>query len=243
MEMTILDVLHIVLKRLWLIITAVVLAFTIALSYCVFIARPVYSAKATILIASGVLFNGEDTRDPADYITTGELSTSFALMKSISGILNKSMEYYETALEVAEETGALNHSYTAAALKSGTSISYEEESIILTVTVKTYDREDTAILIAALAECTPNAVTSRLGRTSADVLHIDERASRVAPNTPVTCVIGAFVGLLLSVLAAIVIEKFDKTVKGEDDFIKNHKYPLLGCVPDFETKNKRRTVD
>lgn len=241
MEMNILDVLRVVVKRLWIIITVTVLAFTVALSYSVFIAKPVYSAKATVLIASGVLFKDDDMSN-AEYITTGELSTSFALMKSISGILTQSVEYYESALEWAEEAG-LNRSYSAAALKSGTTISYEEESIIMTITVKTNDKEDTETLVAALAECTPNAITSRLGRTSAVVLHIDDNSRQVAPNTATNCLLAAFCGLALTVAAVVLIEKMDKTVKGEDDFIKNHKVPLLGCVPDFEETSKRRTLD
>ena len=239
MEMNIVDFLQIVLKRIWIIITAAILSFTLALSYCVFIAKPVYSAKATVLIASGVLFKDDDFSN-SEYITTGELSTSFALMKSISGILTQSMDYYETALKVAEKTGKLNHKYSVSALKSGTSISYEEESIILTLKVRTYDREDTAILIAALAECAPVAVTSRLGRTSAVVLNIDSKAGQVAPNTATSCLLALLVGIALSVAAVITYEKLDKTVKSEDDFTQNHKIPLLGCVPDFDIKNHQR---
>ncbi len=242
MDVTIVDLFHIVMKRIWLVIVVTVLTFTIALSYCVFVAKPVYSAKATVLIASGVLFKGDGEQSNSEYITTGELSTSFALLKSISGILSQSVEYYETAIGLAEEAG-LNKSYTVGALKGCTSMSYEDESIILTITVRTHDKEDAATLVAALAECAPSTVTSRLGRTSAVVLNIDKSAVQVAPNTAATSMVALLGGFVLSVLAAVVINSLDKTVKGEDDFLKNHDVPLLGCVPDFENKGKRRTIE
>ncbi len=242
MEVTLMDLFRIVMKRIWLVMVVTVLAFTIAISYCVFIAKPVYSAKATVLIASGALFKGETEQSNAEYITTAELSTSFALLKSISGILSQSVEYYEMAIGLAEEAG-LNHEYTVGQLKGKTSISYEEESLILTINVKTYDKDDTAVLVAALAECTPVAVTSRLGRTSAVVLNIEKSAVQVAPNTIMTSLLALIAGFALSVVAAIAIDLLDKTVKGEDDFLKNHDVPLLGSVPDFETKSKRRTIE
>ncbi len=242
MEFSLLDLFHIVMKRIWLVMVVTVLAFTIALSYCVFVARPVYSAKATVLIASGALFKGDVDQSNTEYITTAELSTSFALLKSISGILSQSVDYYEMAIGLAEEEG-LNSSYSVSQLKDKTSISYEEESLILTINVKTYDQEDAATLVAALAECTPLAVTSRLGRTSAVVLNIENSAVQVAPNTVTTSLLALVAGFVVSVVVAIVINVLDKTVKGEDDFLKNHDVPLLGSVPDFETKGKRRTIE
>lgn len=243
MELTFVDVLKIVSKRIGIVIAVTVLAVAVAVSYCVFLAKPVYSANATVLIASGALFKDDDGyKTNAEYITTGELSTSFALMKSFSGILTESVEYYEKALETAEEEG-LNIEYDVKSLSKATRINFEEESIILDITVSTYDKEDSEVLIASLAKCAPEIITSKLGRTSAVVLNVDTDADKVSPNTVMLVLIALIVGFMLAVVLVTVIEKLDKTVKDEEDFTNHHNVPLLGSVPDFESKGKRRLID
>lgn len=239
MELTFFEVLKILLKRIWVIISVVVISVAVAMGYCLFVAKPVYAADATVLIASGALFKNEGSQTTTEYITTAELSTSLALMKSFSGVLTESEEYYDKALALAEEEG-LNKEYGTKSLARATEISFEEDSIILDIKVKTNDRNDSEVLIAALAECAPETITSKLGRTSAVVLNVDSAASKVSPNVAVIMVMALFGGFAVSVALAIAIEKLDKTIKGEDDFLKNHTVPLLGSVPDFESKSKRR---
>ncbi len=242
MELTFAEVLKILIKRIKVIALVVILSVVIAVGYNLLFVKPVYSANATVLIASGALFKEEGTQTNSEYITTGELSTSFALMKSFSGILTESVEYYDKALAIAKDEG-LNNDYTVKSLASATKIKYDEDSIILDITVNTNDAQDAEVLIAALAECAPGIITSKLGRTSAVVLNVDAYAGKVSMGT-VTCALIAFAcGLAIAIILALAIEKLDKTVKGEDDFLKAHNVPLLGSVPDFESKNKRRIVD
>lgn len=239
MELTLVEVLKVLLKRIWVIISVVVISVAVALSYCFFFAKPVYQAEASVLIASGALFKSEGSQTTTEYITTAELSTSLALMKSFSGVLTESEEYYDNALTLAEEEG-LKKEYGTKSLARATKISFEEDSIILDIKVKTNDRNDSEVLIAALAECAPETITSKLGRTSAVVLNVDSVANKIAPDKVVILLVTLFVSFFVSVAFAIAIEKLDKTIKGEDDFIKNHTVPLLGSVPDFESKSKRR---
>ena len=239
MELTLIDILKILLKRMWVVISVVVISVAVAMGYCLFIAKPVYSADATVLIASGALFKNEGSQTTTEYITTAELSTSLALMKSFSGVLTESEEYYDKALALAEEEG-LSKDYSASGLSRATSINFKEDSIILDISVKTNSRNDSEVLISALAECAPETITSKLGRTSAVVLNVDSAARKVSPNVAVIMLMALICGFAVSVVLAIVIEKLDKTVKGEDDFLKNHTVPLLGSVPDFESKGKRR---
>ena len=241
MELTFAELLKILLKRIWIVVLVVAVSLVIALGYCFFLAKPVYSADASILIASGALFKDEGSQITTEYITTAEISTSLALMKSFSGVLTDSEEYYDKALALAKEEG-LSLEYAPKSLARATAISFEEDSIILDIKVKTNNRNDAEVLIAALAECAPETITSKLGRTSAVVLNVDSDASKVSPDMAVVISLALLGGFAVSVVLAIIIEKLDKTVKGEDDFLKNHTVPLLGSVPDFETKSKRRSI-
>lgn len=243
MELSLVEIFKILLKRIFVVISVVVISLVIAVNYCFFWAKPVYSSDASVLIASGALFKNEGSQTTTEYITTAELSTSLSLMKSFSRVLTESEEYYDRALALAKDKG-LNNEYSVRSLMGATKISFEKDSIILDIKVNTNDRNDSEVLIAALAECAPEVITSKLGRTSAVVLNVNSAASKVSPDIALIIVATLFGSVVGAIVLAIIIEKLDKTVKGEDDFIKNHTVPLLGCVPDFETKSKsKRRID
>ncbi len=240
MDMSFLDLFRLLIKKIKIIIAVALLAAILMFSYCIFLMTPVYSAEASILIASGVLFKNEDTFTNTDYITTGELSTSFALMKSFSGILTRSIDYYDVALTSVQDE--LNNKYTVAEFIGMTDISYEENSIILTIRVKASDPNDAVVLVKALANSAPKEITNRLGRTSATILDVDTSAVKVGPKTFTLTAAALFFGFALSSIVIVFVRYQDKTVKGEDDFLNNHDIPLLGAVPDFENeiKSKRK---
>ena len=242
MDFNFVDLLKIVFKRIKLIIIVVIVGIIGTVGYVKFFATPVYSANATVLIASGALFKDEGSQTNTEYITTAELSTSFALMKSISGILTESIEYYDKALALANEEG-LNEEYTVNSIARSTRIKYDEESIILDISISTNDKEDSRVLIDALAKCAPETITSKLGRTSAVVLNVDSGAHRTSMSLTMYALIAFACGLVVAVILAVIVEKLDKTVKDEEDFLKSHNVPLLGTVPDFEAKGKRRIVE
>lgn len=242
MDFNFVELLKILLKRIKLVIAVVVIGVLATVGYFKFLVTPVYSANATVLIASGALFKDEGSQINTEYITTAELSTSFALMKSFAGILTESVEYYDKALALAKDEG-LNGEYSVDSIARSTRIKYDEESIILDISVSTNDKNDSVVLIESLAKCAPETITSKLGRTSAVVLNVDTGAHRTSMSLTMYVVIAFVCSLVVATVLAVVVEKLDKTVKDEEDFLKAHNVPLLGTVPDFETKSKRRIVD
>lgn len=241
-EFSLLELLALVRKKFWIIAVSAAVCLAVALFYGIFIVKPVYSADATVLFASGVLFKDDgETKGNTEYITTGELSTTFALMKSFAGILAKSADYYDAALTLAEEKG-LNGSYTSQTLAGITSINYDDDSIFITITVKTADKQDAVVLVSALAEAAPKCITDKLGRTSAVVLNTAETASDISINVFILCLGAAVIGIAISVMFIIMAERMDHTIKGEQEFLEEYDVPLLGVVPEFETFKKKRGI-
>ncbi|MBO5909104.1 MAG: hypothetical protein J6Q67_04920 [Clostridia bacterium] len=239
--LNLLDIAKILWKRMFIIIITVVVFLSGTLIYCYAIQKPAYSAKATVLFASGVLFDDNTQQTDSEYITTAELSTSFALMKSFSGILTRSIDYYDIALASAKKAG-LDGKYTRESLMKSTTIEYEESSVFLNITVVSENPNDAVKLVTALANEAPTTVKNHLARVSATVLFADERAADVNPKTAVMCVFSVVVAVVLSSFVVIMAEAFDKTIKNEDDFTHKHSIPFLGSVPDFELVGRKGKV-
>lgn len=243
-NISIIDIAKIIWKKIWVVVISAVVCVALVFGYCTLIAKPMYSASSTVLFASGVLFKDDQTNlGNSEYITTGELSSTFGMMKSFSGILLKSTDYYTEALSLAQSRG-LNKQYSAEGIRGATRISYEEDSVFITITVTVGDKQDAVVLISALAEVAPTVITSKIGRTSADILNVDKSASKVSPQTALLSILAFIIGAAVSAIIIVAANRLDKTIKGEEDLTAKHDLPLLGVVPLFETaKKKGRFVD
>ena len=242
---SLIDLAKMIWKKIWIVGVSSAICIVIAFCYCTFFAKSMYASSSTVLFASGVLFKGDGQSQLGDseYITTGELSTTFAMMKSFSGILMKSTDYYTESLQLAKSKG-LNQTYTKEQLMSATNITFEDELVYITITVTVADGEDAAVLISALSETAPKVVTDKIGRTSADVLNVDSKATEVRPNTILFVLLALFVGAFVSSAIIVAVNRLDKTIKGEQDLLEQHDLPLLGVVPLFDNARKKgRFVD
>lgn len=239
-NISLIDLAKIIWKKIWIVGISSLVCIAIALCYCLFFAKSAYAASSTVLFASGVLFKDEEDSQlgNTNYITTGELSTTFAMMKSFSGILMKSTDYYVEALRLAEAKG-LNGTYSVDSLMAVTKVTFEEDSVFITITVTVDDKEDAVVLISALSEAAPTVVTSKIGRTSADVLNVDDKAFEVTANTPLFVLLALVVGVAVSSAIIVISNRLDKTIKGEEDLLSQHDLPLLGVVPLFDVVKKK----
>lgn len=238
-NISLIDLAKIIWKKIWIVGISSLVCIAIALCYCLFFAKSAYAASSTVLFASGVLFKDDQSEvGNTEYITTGELSTTFAMMKSFSGILMKSTDYYVEALRLAEAKG-LNGTYSVENLMAATDITFEEDSVFITITVTVDDKDDAVVLISALSEAAPTVVTSKIGRTSADVLNVDDKASEVTASTMLFVLLALVVGAAVSSAIIVISNRLDKTIKGEEDLLSQHDLPLLGVVPMFDVAKKK----
>ena len=187
------------------------------------------------------------SQNQGTYISTAELSTSLALMKSFANVITKSDECYSLALTEAHRLqnqgyGPLSAEYTVESFKGSTKVSYDDELIILTITVTTGNKNDSHLLVSALANVAPEYICSCIGRTSSMKLNVDVGAQKVSPNTTLICLALVLIGIVGSITFIWISETLDKTIKNDEDFTSHYDIPLLGSIPEFgKTGKKRRT--
>ncbi len=226
-EFSLLDILRIVLKKIWLVLAVAVIFMTAALLYCNLLAVPMYSANSSIIISNGALEHTTNTNK----IQSADLATSLALTQPITDILDTKGMY--TA--VAEKT---IYNYTADQLKGMFDLSFREDSIIIDVKITTTDPQHSVQLANTFVHLAPDYLSAKLPSAQLTINEEAERAVQVSPQTTLTA-IGAFLlGAILIIVVLVIYNSLDQTIKGEESITSNYNVPILGMVPDFDNYQK-----
>jgi len=62
----------------------------------------------------------------------------------------------------------------------------------------------------------------------------------IGPKVPQNTAIGLILGLMLSIFLAFILEFFNRTIENQEDIQEYLALPVLGSIPNFDQKRKRR---
>jgi capsular polysaccharide biosynthesis protein len=233
-EISLIDLSKALLKKAWLIMILAILGAIIAYSISAFLIAPSYTAMTSLYV--------KNKQNETNIITSAEVSTSKALVKSYIVILES-----ETVMsEVAAELNALRltpgyeflnqeSEYTANKIRSMQKADAidETESFYIEVTASTPEEaqfiaqklSDTLIpKIEHFTECKPGTVKP-----------LDPANIPTAPSSPKNiknAVIGAFLGIIIAALIVFITFITDKTVEDETSLSDAFEdIILLGTIP------------
>ncbi len=226
-DFSLLDILRIVLKKLWLVVGVAVVFMAAALLYCNLLAVPMYSASSSIIISNGALEHTPNTNK----IQSADLATSLALTQPITDILDTKGMY--TA--VADKSV---YPYTADQLKGMFNLSFREDSIIIDVKITTTDPQHSVNLANTFVHLAPDYLSSKLPSAQLTINEEAEKAVQVSPRTTLTAIAAFMVGAILVTVILVVYNSLDQTIKGEESITANYSVPVLGMVPDFDNYQK-----
>ena len=222
-EFSLLDILRIILRKIWLVLGVAVVFLAGALLYCNLLAVPMYSASSSIIISNGALEHTPNTNK----IQSADLATSLALTQPITDILDTKGMY--TA--VAERSV---YNYTPEQLKNMFSLSYREDSIIIDVKITTKDPQQSVHLANTFVRIAPEYLTQKLPSAQLTINEEAEKATQVSPRTILTAIAAFLAGAFLVSAILVIYSALDQTIKGEESITANYSVPILGMVPDFD---------
>ena len=153
----------------------------------------------------------------------------------------------KAAIEMAkikQQKGESYPSITSQGIKSATTISLSEYSVILKIEVKTSNEELSVDVANTLLECAikaANEIDEQTGKqkyqTLADKLKLvnDAKTASGSRGALTVCLIGLAVGLVLSL--AVIIIKFltDDTYTSKEQFEKEYNINILATIPDCDS--------
>ena len=225
-EIDLVELFHVLMKKIWLIIICFILGAVIMGVYTKVMVTPLYKATSTIYIL------GNKTEDN---VNVSDLQVGSQLTKDYQELIKK-----RSVLEPVIEELGLDMSYEG--LRGSVDVNNAQDTRFLEISVSNPDPELAAEISDEIAKTTIIKV--------ADVMRTDkpslvEKAhvptSPVSPNLMKNVVLGALLFAIIAVAVIVVRYLLDDTVKDEEDVMKYLGLNTLASLPDTkETKKRKR---
>lgn len=225
------QILHILVRRLWIIVLCLIIGGLGAFCATKFLVTPLYTSTTTMYVNNKVI--GESEKVNA--ISGSDLSTSQKLISTYSQIA-QTPEVLEQVIQ------KLKLDMSVGQVRSMLAFGAVGETEIMKITATSEDPQLAANIANAVAEFAPGRISSviKIDESSVSVLEPAKPAGGPSsPNVMKNSLMGALAGAVLAVLIILLIEMFDTTVRGEEDLTEHYKIPVLTCVPELESTTKK----
>jgi capsular polysaccharide biosynthesis protein len=218
------------LKRWWIILIAMVLGAALLFAYTYFLVEPMYTSTARIGIRV-VQMNAYN-----------ESLTGQKVAKDCSAILLSDVTLDVVADKLNQTSGPAkssgpNPTYSNAKLRGMITTTIDEDTRFFDVSVSSNDPQEAKRVCDAVinAFCSVLKETNYINEAEGIILNYPNMpTSPSSPNKTTNTVIGAIIGLVIS-LACLLVEGFvNDTIDGEDWIIGAYgdKIPMLAVIPD-----------
>lgn len=224
-EISILDIVKILLKKLWLIIIITLLFALGAFVYTKTFISPQYMSTASLYVTNGSQVNAENSANLSDINAAVKLVDSYIVVLQSDN--------------VAEQIGQKSKlGYSTSAIKSMIKMTSVNGTQVLQVSVTSKKREDAEKIADTMLEVAPSTLKQVAKVGEVEPLDTASPAKQISPNIVTNTAMGFLLGLVLSVLIVLIQAMLDRTIKGEEDFNEHYDISILGSVPDFRESDK-----
>lgn len=221
-DITINDILKMLLSHIKLIIIVSLIAFLGAYIYADNFIPKKYSATSMICIRYDAASDAQEgTENDGTKMSSGAVTLSTNLANNCSVIFRYSKEIQDI----------VPAGYTV-------NIASVNESNILSLTVTGSDAETCAKTANNIANASPVVFSKYYYGGTAMPFGREARApiTHSSPNETRYAIFGFIGGLVISILVAIIIEIIDTTIKPDDDLYKIYEVPVFAEIIDFEVE-------
>ena len=232
-EYVTIDVLKIVnglVRRIWIILIAMILGGAALFSYATFFVTPLYEASVLMYVNNSQLSVGAT----AIKLTSSDISAARGLVETYQVILKARM-----TLEDVIRIGELDCTYEK--LKGMIQTESVNETEVFSITVTCDDPHEAEHIANTIARVLPDKISNVVEGSSVRVVdYAVVPSEKVSPSISKYTIIGMLLGMLVSCGVIAVIEIMDDTVRTEDYLLQNFgDIPLLAAIPDMlDTRSK-----
>ena len=228
-----LSVLFSIFKKSWLIaLCAAILAGSVAFFYSTFFITPMYSSSVKMFV--------DVKAGNADKVTNEQIVTSIRLTETIKELIVTD----SILLPILDELGL---DISASSLADRITVSSEENSQLITVSIIDNDRKTANSIAAELKNIVPVKVNELFKSGNVAVSAVDgptTSTSPVSPNIKRNTVVAGLIGFIVVLVIYYIRYLLNFTFNSSDDVKSFLGLKVLGVIPSFEslekTKNKKR---
>lgn len=223
------ELLDIFLRRIKLILLLTFAIGVIAFLVSKFFITPLYTASATMYV-------NNTKKTVVDSVNTSDLTASQLLATTYVEMIKSDNVLAEVAQRVSEAyKDRLKEPLQAKDIRAMVSASPKNETEILAVYVQSPDPKLSMDITNEIVDVAPNKIKGFVEASS--VKTIDEAILPEKPSSPNVIrntLIGLFVGFVIGLGLAYLIEILDTRVKSEDDLEKMLDLPIIGVIPNIK---------
>lgn len=215
-------------KRWAWIVTSTIAGFLILLMVSLFMLPRKYTSSVSLYVnnLTSVSLTGDVNIN--DINASQKLVDTYIVILQDDDVLKQVTDQLSTPMTVSELSRALS-------MKS------VNQTEVLQISAETVDPELSAEICNTLAEVAPSVLQRVVKAGSVEVIGSAKAPQNASsPNVKLNSLLGALIGLALSIGASIMIYLLDNTVKGEEDLKARLDIPVLGEIPSFDNAAARR---
>jgi len=202
-------------KRLLLIIIITVIFTAISGIVSYFFLTPIYQSSTQILV------NQEKSENTV--YSPNEVQTNLQLINTYNAII-KSPAILDKVIKKE------NLEMTSGELNKLISVSNEQESQVVNITVQHENPQDSKNIANTIATTFQSEIKSIMNVDNVSILTKAELGSRIKPDPILNMTIALVVGLMVSVGVAFLLEYLDNTLKKDQDIEDHLGLPVLGAI-------------
>ncbi|MBQ6998200.1 MAG: hypothetical protein IJN62_00225 [Clostridia bacterium] len=222
-EINISEVIDLVLRRLWIIVTCVTVTTIISFCYSSYLVEPVYTSTGTLYVR-----NVEEVKD--DRVDVSEINASQRLVNTYIEILRS-----DTFTKIIAND--VNLGYTSRQIKGMLSMKSLNGTEILQIDVNSTNPDHAAVIVNSILKNADEEIIRIVKAGSVEIIdNGDIPTEPTSPNIALNTVSGAVIGGIISVLIIILIHIMDVSVRGEEDMADRYEIPVLGVIPTIKNE-------
>lgn len=212
------DILKIIKKRLFLIISLTIVTVSIAIVLSFYVITPIYQAQTQILV--------NPKGNSEEFYSWSQIETDLQLINTYNEIITTPFILSKVIEELKLDT-------TPEQLINQITLSSKSDSKVLTIEVQDPTPEQAVNIANVTAEVFQEEIPSLMNVDNINILSaakVRDNPSPVKPNKILNIAIGAVIGLMLGIGLAFLLEILDTTIKDEKDVEEILGIPLMGLV-------------
>lgn len=220
-ELDLRELLHIVQKRIWIILLITILATTISAILSFFILSPVYQANTTLYVGKEI--NVEGNLNYQDVLLGGQLVKDYRELAKSRLV---------TTIVAAQLS---RNDITAGQISSMLTVNSKNDTRIFEISVQNTDPVLASEIANRTAQVFKEKAIELLHEQNVQVIDVAVTpTSPIKPNKLMNVAIAMMLGLMLGLGVAFLIEFLDNTIKSVEDVQKHLGLPVIGSIPKFD---------
>lgn len=239
-EFTLAEIFGIAIKRIWIILAAMIVGGLAALYYTSFLVTPKYESKTKYLVDTTGLSEAGYYAAATTASVEEQRHTvlSRLLVSSYIEILqtHNFSEFLAVKLESKTDLAPERpHPYTGDELFNMIKYTFEEDKEFYLVTVTADDPADAFIIARCIEENSESYLASKKASAQGTLKVIDNaRTNKYAVNVNfvLNVIIGALCGAIIAFAAAFIVEINDVRIKSEKELVSTVGLPVIGSIPE-----------